>query len=154
MAGGAEMIANTPALRPELERVYPELKAMARPVGPDGVKGALLPLVLVFGDKRVESESPMFWEMYAAALSKLPAKALHEAVRKWVQVGKWFPKPAELKELAEERAVRIRAAEYRARVAMQAPEPKPAERMPREAVAKLMKEISQHLARAEAGRAA
>lgn len=143
MQGGAEMIANTPALRPELEAVYPELKALSRPVGPDGVKATLLPLLLVFTDKSTEAESPMFWQIYATVLAKTPAKALREAVQKWVTIGKWFPKPAELRELAEEEAVRLRAAEYRARKALAAPLPKPESHLPREAVERLVAEIKQ-----------
>lgn len=147
MAGGTEMIANTPALRSELQAVYPEVKAVAAPIGADGVKAALLPLLLVFGDKATEAESPMFWQMYATALEWIPARALRMAVQKWVSVGKWFPKPADLRELAEGEAVRLRAAEYRARKALEAPVPKPENHLPREAVAALVGELKASLYR-------
>lgn len=135
------MLANAPALRPELQAVYPELQRLAEPVGPSGVKATLLPLLLVFSEKATEAESPMFWHIYATVLGATPAKALREAVRKWVAIGKWFPKPAELRELANEEAIRLRAAEYRARKVLAAPVPAPESYLPRAEVQTLVAEI-------------
>jgi hypothetical protein len=54
------------------------------------------------------------WSMtYAKAIAHLPREALESAVEKYAQVGKWFPKPADLIELARPKATEILQLSYR-----------------------------------------
>lgn len=80
---------------------------------------ALAPLVLVYG-KGEEARSPAFWNVYKNALSDLPRLALDRAVKAYERIGKFFPKPAEIRELAMPHADTIRQAAYRTKKATEA----------------------------------
>lgn len=66
-------------------------------------------LVPIHPHIRVEAQMPDFWESYARALGDLPLRAVQVAVLEWERVGKWFPKPAELRELAMPTTLQMRA---------------------------------------------
>lgn len=141
-----ETIVAVPALREEAAAIVGVLDAKARPVGEAGVRTILTPLTMVFREVATEAQSDLFWRAYEAPLHRLPVPALQAAVRDYLEVGKWFPKPAELKELAEKHAAPIRQAAYRARKALTLAPPKPIERLDAEEVADLTKQTLQALA--------
>lgn len=119
-----EEIARTPALREEASRSVRQLEIMAEPAGADMVKRALAPLTLVYRDSATEAESPVFWRIYADALADLPRVALGRAVADFQRTGRFFPKPAEIRELAQPHADAFRQAAYRAKRATETPAPK------------------------------
>lgn len=99
-----------------------QLEVMCEPAGERVVMGALVPLVIVFG-KGQEAESPAFWRVYTDALSDLPRIALDRAVKEYQKLGKFFPKPAEIRELATPHANAFRQAAFRTKAALEKPEP-------------------------------
>lgn len=99
-----------------------QLEVLCEPCGDRIVAGALAPLVIVFG-KGPEAESPAFWRVYNEALSDLPRMALDRAVNEWSREGKFFPKPAEIRERADVHASAMRMAAWRAKEAQKAPAP-------------------------------
>ena len=107
------------------------LARLAEPSGEDAVRRALQPLVLVFGVGEA-AKSPAYWAVYVKVLAGLPTAALARAVSEYPQTGKFFPKPAEIRELADPHAAAIRQAAARARTAARMepgrPEPSPEER--------------------------
>jgi hypothetical protein len=113
-----EDIAKVPTLKAECEASLRHLDILIEPAGDKIVINALGPLVLVFG-KSVEAESPVFWKVYTQALSDLPRMSLDRAVTEWQKVGKFFPKPAEIRELAETHAQPLRQARFRAKSALE-----------------------------------
>lgn len=143
----AEVIRRTPALRAQAEASQRQLEILCEPAGDQVVMGALAPLVLVFGIGE-QAKSQAFWGVYREVLADLPRIALDRAVKEYERVGKFFPKPAEIRELALPHAETFRQAAYRAAKAQeQAPEPMPAaERMPREKFDALMAEFASIMA--------
>lgn len=134
-------IAESPELKEEASHVSRSLAVLAEPGGVEMVQRALAPLVLVFGLGE-QSEAPAFWKAYNDVLSGLPRLALDRAVLEYNAKGKFFPKPAELKELADPHAFAIRQAASRARKAseMETGESKRDQRTPEEieAVGKML----------------
>lgn len=141
-----EEIARHPALRQEASRCSRQLEILCEPSGPQVVMGALAPLVIVFG-KGQEAESPAFWRVYTDALSDLPRIALDRAVSEYQRIGKFFPKPAEIRELALPHANGFRQAAYRASAAQQQPEAPmtPAERIEPEKFKALMSDFTKQM---------
>lgn len=144
---GLEDIRRTPALVEECGRYQRQLDLMAEPAGGDTVARALAPLVLVFG-LGDQATSPQFWKVYAEALGDLPRMALDRAASEWPKVGKFFPKPAEVRELALPHALAFRQAAHRARKATETPPPppKPIERPSSEDIAEVMAEFHKVMA--------
>lgn len=100
---------------------------------------ALANLVLVYG-KGEEARAKGFWKVYADALANLPRAALDRACAEYAKVGKFFPKPAEILELAEPHAGAMRSAAFRSRRALLPPPIviEPPKKMPREQFDALM----------------
>lgn len=92
---------------------------LCEPAGDQVVMAALAPLVLVYG-KGEEARSPAFWNVYKDALSDLPRIALDRAVKEYERIGKFFPKPAEIRELAMPHADTFRQAAWRTKRAIEA----------------------------------
>lgn len=111
----AEIAAN-PQLQAEARASAPMLERLAQPCGPQAVMQALAPLVTVFGISDA-ARAPGFWEVYVKTLASLPREALDRAVDEYPAHGKFFPKPAEIRELADRHAAVIRKAATRARTA-------------------------------------
>ena len=79
-----------------------EARRTARPAD---VERILAPLVVVFGVSEAAAAS-VFWKAYNQVLGELHPEALETAAGKWLQTGKFFPKPAELRELARREPLR------------------------------------------------
>lgn len=139
-------IASVPALKAEAAAVAPALAQIAAPVGESEVRRMLSALTLTFREVATEAQADAFWRTYEIALAKCPKSALTAAIHDWVKVGKWFPKPAELLELAEKHAIPMRMAANRAARAAAMTPPKPVNRLPAEKVAALTQQTLQALA--------
>jgi len=110
-------------MREEARRCSRQLEILTEPAGDKVVMAALAPLVLVYG-KGQEATAPAFWKVYTEALADLPRLALDRAAAEYTRVGKFFPKPAEIRELADRHALALRQAAYRAGKAAAWEEPK------------------------------
>lgn len=110
-------------MKDDCARFRRQLELLAEPSGSDLVKRSLAPLVLVYG-LGVQAEAPVFWQVYEQALSDLPRMALERAVSEYQRIGKFFPKPAEIRELAEPHATALRMAAHRAKKASEWQAPK------------------------------
>lgn len=135
-----EEIASIPALRAEAATCHRQLEVLTEPVGGAEVERSLGTLVLIFGLGE-QAKAASFWRAYKDALCDLPRVAFDRAVAEWQRVGKFFPKPAELRELADPHATALRMAAHRAKKAAswEAPKAIPeAERMPAEKVRALL----------------
>lgn len=138
-------IARVPALKAEAKACQRQLEILGEPAGAQIVIGALAPLVVVFG-KGVEAESPAFWRVYTEALEDLPRIALDRAVSEYQRTGRFFPKPAEIRDLAKPHAEALRQAAYRARLAAEAQADKPeTDRLPPEQVQALMADFAKRM---------
>lgn len=82
------------------------------------MKAALTPLVLVFGVGE-QARANAFWAVYEEALGDLPRIALDRALIEYQRTGKFFPKPAEIRELAMPHTLGFRQAAYRAKKALE-----------------------------------
>lgn len=111
-----ETIARVPALRAEARALIPALAEVAKPCGPEAVRKALQPLVLIYGVGEA-AKVPAFWKIYVDQLSSVPAEALEQAVHDYISApnSEWFPKPGPLKALATKRAEPILKALSRAK---------------------------------------
>lgn len=122
------------------------LEAVSRGCGDDAVKEALRPLALVFppGER---AESPLFWQVYFKALRDLPLEALLKAAEEYPMVrgAEHFPKPAEIRALAERHAIPLRKAAYRARRAADSLPRGPRPRAERDAVERMVAEVKDTL---------
>lgn len=119
-----EEIARHPAMKAECERSRRQLSLLAEPAGSDAVERALAPLVVVFG-LGDQAKAKAFWQVYIESLSDLPRMALDRAASEYPKIGKFFPKPAEIRELAMPHANALRMAAARAARAAEWEEPKP-----------------------------
>ena len=89
-----------------LRRQAPALMAEAkRKATRADLERILAPLVVVFGVTDAAT-TPTFWRAYEAVLAEHHPEALEAAAGKWLQTGKFFPKPAELRELARAQPLR------------------------------------------------
>lgn len=130
----------TPAMKADCERFHRQLELLAEPSGAGLVKRSLAPMVLVYG-LGAQAEAPAFWQVYEQVLADLPRMALERAVADYQRTGKFFPKPAEIRELAEPHATALRMAAHRAKKAAtwEAPKVIPeADRIPQEKYRALM----------------
>lgn len=129
----AETLANDPGLRRMCEETLPGLERMAAPVGAAGVQEILkIPLTGMYGhpkaggkDKTAE-ELTVYWIGLMNGLKDLPKAALEEALMSYVktaQIPRW-PTVGELNALAKDRAIQLRQALMRAKMALQI-EPRP-----------------------------
>ena len=135
-------------MKDDCARFRRQLELLAEPSGSDLVKRSLAPLVLVYG-LGVQAEAPVFWQVYEQALSDLPRMALERAVSEYQRIGKFFPKPAEIRELAEPHAMALRMAAHRAKKASewQAPKgPTEGERIPSDQYKAMMEDTLGKLA--------
>lgn len=122
---GLEDIRRNPVMVEECQRYARQLDLICEPAGGDLVARTLAPLVLVFG-LGDQATSPQFWRVYSDALSDLPRISLERAVSEYQRAGKFFPKPAEIRDLAMPHALAFRQAAYRAKKAGEpVEEPKP-----------------------------
>lgn len=130
----------------ECERCHQQLEDMARPCGPKAVMVSMANLVLVYG-KGAEAEAQGFWKVYSDALGDLPRAALDRACAEYAKVGKFFPKPAEILELAERHAGAMRSAAFRAKRATEAPVQAlpPVQKIPREQYDALMADFAKRM---------
>jgi hypothetical protein len=118
-ADAVNRIANRPELIAEAKEVNAEVQRRAAPIGQANAMAVILPLTLIFdppsfGKGREGEALERAWSMtYAKAIAHLPREALESAVEKYAQVGKWFPKPADLIELARPKATEILQLSYR-----------------------------------------
>ena len=96
-----DVLTSRPALREEVRATLPMLERTLAPAGPDVVRRALGPLVLVFGVGE-QAKSSQWWRVYFDALAGLPAHAVVAAAAAYPSEpgAEWFPKPAALKALA------------------------------------------------------
>lgn len=141
----AQVIASSPNLRDEAMACRRPLEVLCEPSGDQVVIGALAPLVVVFG-KGAEAESPAFWMVYTEALGDLPRIALDRAVKEYQRVGRFFPKPAEIRDLARPHEEALRQALFRARAATAPVEPKPElVRVPPEKLAEIMSDFTKKM---------
>lgn len=101
-----ETIGRSPVLKAEAASLRASLQGLADRSGPAYVQKCLAPLVLVYG-LGDQASAPQFWKAYNDVLSKYPRIALDRAISEWYAVGKFFPKPAEIRELAEPHAEAI-----------------------------------------------
>jgi hypothetical protein len=58
-------------------------------------------LVMAMGEVFSDPVSPERFELYAKALEDLPYEAVAAAATTHIRTGRWFPKPAEIRELIE-----------------------------------------------------
>jgi hypothetical protein len=140
-------IAQVPALKAEAASCQRQLEILCEPAGAQVVIGALAPLVIVFG-KGAEAESTAFWRVYTDALGDLPRIALDRAVSEYQRTGRFFPKPAEIRDLARPHAEVLRQAAYRAKQAADyQPEQRlsDADRLPAEKVQALMADFAKRM---------
>lgn len=107
------MIATTPALREEVERVLPALREKAHgPAGREGVRRVIGKRLALFPPRDLgEGAIEAWWEDYIAALRDVPESALEAGMQAWIKRpdSRFMPKPGELRELAmtsENKAVR------------------------------------------------
>jgi len=107
-------IAESPQLRAEALSISSHLAELARECGETYVQKSLATLVLVFGLGE-QAEAPGFWKAYNEQLAPLPRIALDRAIMEYNGKGKFFPKPAELKELADPHAHALRQSYSRTR---------------------------------------
>ena len=121
-----------PSLIQEARDVTALVQRLSAPAGTAAVLRAMSPLLLHFdprqfgSGKKGEMLADAFEASFADALADLPLEAIEVAIAAWIKVGKWFPKVAELRELAEPKAREIRSLAYRLRqVAEKARLPKP-----------------------------
>lgn len=132
----------------ECERCHTQLEALAQPCGEGAVMASLANLVLVYG-KGEEARAKGFWKVYGDALADLPRSALDRACAEYARVGKFFPKPAEIRDLAEPHAGAMRSAAFRSRQAVTAQAPAlapPVRKIPREQFDKMMGEFAEAMA--------
>ena len=112
-------ISRRPELLEEAKAANAVVQRICQPVGLNGALIAMGPLMLMFdrpsfgkgeaGDKLADA-----WQMtYARALSDIPREALEEAVNAYVQSGKWFPKVAEIRDLARPKMAELRKMAWR-----------------------------------------
>lgn len=87
------------------------------------VQRILGPMVLVYGLGE-QSQLPAFWKPYHDVLADLPVAALERASKAHFEQSKFFPKPAELKALADPHAYAMRQAASRAKAAAKYEPPK------------------------------
>ncbi len=127
-----QLAGRHPALVQEARDATALVQRLAGPAGTAAVLRAMSPLLLHFdprhfgAGKKGEMLADAFEASFAEALSDLPLEAIEIAVAEWIKVGKWFPKVAELRELAEPKAKEIRTMAWRLRqVAEKARLPKP-----------------------------
>lgn len=92
----------------------------AEPAGGEYLQRALAPLVLLYGLGE-QASSPAFWRIYNEVLSGYPRMAIDRAIKVWQAEGKFFPKPAELNELAKPHADAVRQAIHRSNAAQEDP---------------------------------
>ncbi|KAK0332698.1 hypothetical protein LTR94_023851 [Friedmanniomyces endolithicus] len=118
-----EEITRNLAMKADCERFHRQLSILAEPAGSEAVERALAPLVLVYGLGE-QAKARAFWRVYTDALSDLPRMALDRAAAEYPKVGKFFPKPAEIRELAMPHANALRMAAVRAERAASWEEPK------------------------------
>lgn len=125
------------------------LEVLCEAVGKEALIAMCKPLVLVFG-LGVQATAPAFWDVYVTALSDLPRMAIQRALDDYTKDGKFFPKPAEIRERALPHAEALRKALHRAKEATKPvalPAPK-ADRIPPEEFARMQDELMQKLAAA------
>lgn len=113
-----ESIRRDAALLVEAKRVAKDLRRLAQPCGDEAVPATLEPLVRVYGLPE-GARAKSFWKLYIQALRELPACALREAVTDYSALPEslFFPKPGQLKALAEKRAEAVYKAAARAKEA-------------------------------------
>lgn len=87
------------------------------------VQRILGPMVLIYGLGE-QSQLAAFWKPYHDVLSDLPVAALDRASKQYFATAKFFPKPADLKELADPHAYAMRQAASRAKAAVAYEPPK------------------------------
>ncbi len=83
-------------LRHEAPALIAEAKRTATA---EDIERVLTPLVAVFGVSDA-AQTRVFWRAYHQVLSSLHPEALERAAAKWLETGKFFPKPAELRDIA------------------------------------------------------
>lgn len=114
--GELEEILSCPALHAEARHVAPALAQLAAGCGPEAVRMALQPLVLVYGIGEA-TKSPAFWGVYFRNLADLPSEALAKGVEEYASLpdSHFFPKPGPLRALAMKHAEPIFKAATRAK---------------------------------------
>lgn len=133
----------------ECEASIRPLEILCEPVGEEALKAMCKPLVLVFG-LGVQATAPAFWDVYVKALADLPRMAVQRALDDYTRDGKFFPKPAEIRERALPHADALRKALHRATEATKPvalPAPK-AERFAPEEFERMQADLMQKLAAA------
>ena len=120
-----EEIAASPALRDELRMTLPELERTIAGCGPEAVKAALAPLVVLFSVGE-QAKVGVWWRAYLDALAGLPADAVQAACREYPTLSdsEFMPKPGPLRALAVKHGAQAFQAVGRAREALSAPLPK------------------------------
>lgn len=105
----------------QVRLIAKHLRRLAEPAGDVEVVRILEPLVLVYGVSE-GARSSSFWKVYIQALRDLPGSALREAVNDYASLpdSLYFPKPGQLKELAQIRSEALCKAAARAREAVEA----------------------------------
>lgn len=121
----AQFITDDEVLVSECRRMLPIVQRLAKPVQRAEIKIALQPLLLMFdppsfGKGREAEQLEGAWqEVYVKALSGLSREALEHAITRWCEIGKTFPKPAHLRELAEPVQLKVALVAWRMRKAVE-----------------------------------
>lgn len=121
----AQLILRDELLVSECRRIQPLVARLAKPVPRAEIKIALQPLLLMFdppsfGRGREAEALEGAWEdVYLKALAGLPREALAHAIDEWTRIGKSFPKPAHLRELAQPVAEKVALIAWRVRKAVE-----------------------------------
>lgn len=117
-----QAIGQSPALRAELERSLPMMRAVAtQKAGEDGVKAVIgRRFVLYPQPERSEGEWLAWWADYQAALAELPLESLEAGMAAYVAEpdSDFLPKPGRLRELARTAPTRSATVCYRASSAL------------------------------------
>lgn len=114
-------ISKRPELLAEAREVNARVQRLCKEVGMARAMELIAPLTLLFpppsfgkgdaGDALTEA----WHSTYAKAIADLYEEALTGAVDQWAKVGRFFPKPAELRALAEPKMTELRTLSWRVR---------------------------------------
>lgn len=121
----AQFICADETLLSEARHILPLVQRHAKGLVASDVRIVLQRLLLLFdppsfGRGQEASALEGAWEhAYVTALTGLPREALEHAVAEWCKVGKTFPKPAHLRELADPVAKRVALIAWRLRKAVE-----------------------------------
>jgi hypothetical protein len=121
----------TPSIRSQCRDLLPAVASVCGPTSLADVMIAIAPLMLhfdprSFGPGETGESLTEAWEAsFAESLTDIPREALEFATAKWIRTGRFYPKVAELRACAQEKADILRSISWRVKMIAQSEEPRP-----------------------------